>query len=143
MESDDSLLEIMKLFKELVSMIKQNMGKAFKESGITLPQRMVIGILSKMGRSKINELSTELNLSNSTVSGIIDRMEKQNIVVRERSKDDNRVVYVSLTPEFNQLHQDIHPLAGNNMQNFIKKGTPEELDSIIKGLTILKKLMSE
>ena len=34
---------------------------------------------------KITELSNKLCLSNSTVSGIIDRLEKQEMVVRERS----------------------------------------------------------
>ena len=47
---------------------------------------------------KITEFSNQLCLSNSTVSGIIDRLEKQEMVVRERSEEDKRVVYVSISP---------------------------------------------
>lgn len=92
---------------------------------------------------KISELSSKLGLSNSTVSGIIDRLEKQEMVERARSKEDKRVVYVSLSPKSEEMRQDFHKRAEENIENILNKGTPEDLDKIIDGLNTLKTLLSD
>ena len=103
---------------------------------------MVMGILSKEKTMKITELSSKLNLSNSTVSGIIDRLEKQGMVERIRSEEDRRVVHVSAAPSFKGF-QNFHERLEENIGNFLSKGTPEELDRIFEGLDALKKLLSD
>ena len=40
-----------------------------------------------------------IRAQNSTVTGIIDRMEREGLVVRERSTEDRRVVHIRLTDE--------------------------------------------
>jgi MarR family transcriptional regulator, organic hydroperoxide resistance regulator len=87
-------------------------------------------------------LSEKLGLSNSTVSGIIDRLEKQKMVIRTRSKEDKRVVYVSLTNKFQEMHHNFQGIAEKNIQAIIDRGTQEEIDKIIDALNILKKLLS-
>ena len=135
-------LDVAKLIKEVMVLFKQNMSKTFGDIGITGPQGMVIGLLCKNGKMMISELSNNLTLSNSTVSGIIDRLEKQGIVIRERSEEDKRVVYVSLTSKFEEMHQQFHQRAEKNIENIMKNGTTEELSKIVEGLNTLKKLLS-
>jgi len=91
---------------------------------------------------KITELSNHLALSNSTVSGIVDRLEAQEMVVRERSKEDKRVVYVSISPNFEDMHKAFHKQIEKNIQNIMSQGSPEELNKIFEGLDVLKKLLS-
>ncbi len=144
MENSESNLAAAGLFKEVLSLLKHNMDKAFKafeKSGITMAQGFLIGYIRKSGKMKINELSHQLNLTNSTVSGIIDRLEKKQIVERVRSNDDKRVVYVSLTPEFAEMHQDFHSIFDKNIENIVKNATPEEIVAVTNGLNILKKLL--
>lgn len=143
MEEMNRGIEVSKLFKEVMLLIRQNMLKGFEDTGITAPQSMVIGTLSKFGRMKVSELSDKLGLTNSTISGIIDRLEKQGIAERERSKEDKRVVYVSLTSKFEDMHQGFHKKMEENMQNMINRGTPEEISKIIDGFDTLKRLLSE
>jgi MarR family transcriptional regulator, organic hydroperoxide resistance regulator len=133
--------EVSRLFLQVMGLFKHSIIKIFEDTGITAPQGMVMGILSKEKRMKITELSSKLCLSNSTVSGIVDRLESQGMVVRERSKEDRRVVYVSICPKFNEIHGNIHKLIQENTANIIKKGTPEEIIKIVEGLTILKGLL--
>lgn len=133
-------VKVVKLFQEVVHLFRQIMRKVFDDTGITIPQSMVIGILSKEKTLKITELSSKLSLSNSTVSGIVDRLEKQGLVERKRSEQDKRVVYVSISSDF--MHQNFHKLLEVNIENVINKGTPEEIVKIFEGLDTLKKLMS-
>ena len=143
MDEYNESLEVARLFREIMKLFKQNMDKLMVEMGMTAPQGMVMGILSKQNKMKISELSSKIHLSNSTVSGIVDRLEKIGLVERERSEEDKRVVYVSISPNFKDNHHNFHKRLEENTENIMSQGTPEELDKIFEGLTILKRLLSE
>jgi len=133
--------QITKLFQEVMHLFRKRMSKVFEDIGMTAPQSMVCVILSKEKELKITELGTRLSLSNSTVSGIVDRLEKQGMVERKRSEKDKRVVYVSITPAFTERHQKFHKWLEENIEQTMNKGTPEELAKIFVGLDALKKLL--
>jgi DNA-binding MarR family transcriptional regulator len=143
METLDETIEVSKLFQEVLCLLKHSMSKVFEDTNITPPQGMVIRMLSHNNKMKISELSNKLGLSNSTVSGIIDRLEKQGMVQRERSVEDKRVVYVNISPTFNDMHKTFHKRADENIKNIMNKGTPEDLHHIMEGLSTLKKLLAE
>jgi len=142
MEKLDETIAVSKLFQEVICLLKQSMSKIFEDTNITPPQGMVIRILSNHNKMKISELSSKLGLSNSTVSGIIDRLEKQGMVERERSLEDKRVVYVNISPGFHDMHKTFQNRANENIKNIMNKGTPEDLHHIIEGLSTLKKLLA-
>jgi len=142
MENLNDSVKVAKLFQEVMHLFKQSMSKVFEDTGITVPQSMVIGILSKEKTLKISELSNKLGLSNSTISGIIDRLEKQAIVERVRSSDDKRVVYVSLLPKFEEMHRSFNKITEKYFLNVMNKGAPEDIYKIIDGLNTLKRLLS-
>lgn len=143
METLNESIEVARLFQEVMHLFKHNMKKSVGDTGISAPQGMIIGLLSKNKKMKITELSNYLSLSNSTVSGIIDRLEAQEMVIRERSKDDKRVVYVSISPNFEKMHKNLHKLFEKRIQDIMNQGTKEELQKIFEGLEALKKLLSE
>ena len=142
MDTVNESIEVARLFQEVMHLFKHNMKKLLGDAGMSAPQGMVIGLLSKNKKMKITELSSELCLSNSTVSGIIDRLEAQEMVVRERSKEDKRVVYVSISPNFEDMHKAFHKQMEKNVEKIISQGSPEELRKISEGLDTLKKLLS-
>ncbi len=78
-----------------------------RRANLTSPQLTVIKILETFGDLSLTELSERIRAQNSTVTGIIDRMEREGLVVRERSKEDRRVVYIRLTPKGAQLAREI------------------------------------
>ncbi|MFO0567415.1 MAG: MarR family transcriptional regulator [Polyangiaceae bacterium] len=65
--------------------------------GVTGPQLAVVKMLEPVGKLSLSELSWKIRARNSTVTGIIDRMEREGLVERRRSDDDRRVVHISLT----------------------------------------------
>ena len=141
MENLNDSVKVAKLFQEVMHLFRQNMSKVFEDIGMTAPQIMVIRILGKERKLKITELSSKLSLPNSTVSGIIDRLEKQGLVERKRSEKDKRVVYVSISSNFKEMHQNFEKRLEGNTVNTMNKGTPEELAKIFEGLDALKKLL--
>lgn len=134
-------VEVAKLFINVLGLFKHSIIKTFEDTGITAPQAMVMGVLGNGEKINISDLSSKINLSSSTVSGIVDRLEKQGMVVRERSHIDRRVVYVKICSKFNEIHGNINKLIQENTENMMNKGTPQEIDKIVEGLTTLKRLL--
>jgi len=78
-----------------------------RRADLTGPQLTVVKILEQIGDLSLSELSERIRAQNSTVTGIIDRMERENLVTRERSKEDRRVVYIRLTTKGRRLAEEI------------------------------------
>lgn len=143
MEIINESIEVSRLFQEVMSLFRINMKKIIEQTGMTAPQGMVIGLLHKNKKMKVTELSKQLHLPNSTVSGIIDKLEEQDAVIRERSEDDKRVVYVSISPKFIEMHKNFNKQIEHNIESILNQGTQEELNKISEGLIIFKRLLSE
>jgi DNA-binding MarR family transcriptional regulator len=136
-------VKIFKSIKRIGHMLKHSIGQHFNPMNLTGPQGMMMGILSHDGEMKISDLSEKIGLSNSTVSGIIDRLEKQGLVERTRSTEDRRVVYVKVSAEFQQNSKETFCRMEKNFEDILKKATPGEIDAIIKGLDTLEQLIDK
>jgi DNA-binding MarR family transcriptional regulator len=77
------------------------------EYGLTGPQLAVMKMLEPVGKLSLSELSDRIRARNSTVTGIIDRMEREGLVERRRSEEDRRVVHIVLTRQGRQLASEI------------------------------------
>ncbi len=70
-----------------------------KEVGLTAPQLLILQAIRALGAVSISKLSSEVSLSQGTVTTIIDRLEARSLVTRHRSTQDKRVVHATLTLE--------------------------------------------
>ncbi|AHF10989.1 MULTISPECIES: MarR family transcriptional regulator [Dehalobacter] len=143
MQNNPSEVEIVQLFSEIGRSLKKTMRKSFECNGLTMPQSMVMSTLIKRGEMKISEISSELHLSNSTISGIIDRLEKHDLVIRTRSEQDRRIVYVKVSPKYVDFHREFHHQAEKDLQKILSRATPEDMRKILEGLTALKKILGQ
>lgn len=141
MEELKTSIKIVKVLKQVLSVFKHNMKNQFKNMNVTGPQGMLIGTLSHYGEMKISDLSEKLGLSNSTVSGIIDRLQKQGLVERIRSIEDRRVIYVSVTPKFSDIAQKSFKEVEESFEAMISSASQQELDTILKGLSTLEEII--
>jgi MarR family transcriptional regulator, organic hydroperoxide resistance regulator len=75
--------------------------------GITATQLNVIKLLQTVGDLSLSELSKKMAATNSTVTGIVDRMVAAELVQREQSADDRRVWKIKLTAHGRALAKKI------------------------------------
>jgi DNA-binding MarR family transcriptional regulator len=68
-------------------------------NGVTPTQFFVLMYLRKQGSCKISELADHMGVKPSAVTFMIDRLEQNNIVIREHDKKDRRVVNISLSSQ--------------------------------------------
>lgn len=140
MEETNKGLEVVTALRNLMDTVKHRIHHNFKEMPITAPQGMLVRALYRHGKMKVSDLSEKMGLSNSTVSGIIDRLENQGMVERIRSKEDRRIVYVDVTPEFKK-NLEVHMREIDKMlENIVNSATAEELADVFKGLHTLQRI---
>ncbi len=100
----DSIVEtIIYLYTESRRLTK-GMASQF---GLTGPQLTVIKLLETFENLSLSSLSERIRAQNSTVTGIIDRMEREGLVRRERSTTDRRVVHIKLSDKGQKLARQI------------------------------------
>ena len=133
--------EVIKRIKRMKQMMHENMENMFKSVNLTAPQGMVVGTLFKNGPMKIGDISQSMDLSMSTISGIIDRLEKNDIVIREKSTEDKRVILVDLTPNFKTSSKEIFKKMEFDWGEKIKNATEEEIETILKGFDALEHVL--
>ncbi|WP_333861519.1 MarR family winged helix-turn-helix transcriptional regulator [Clostridium sp.] len=143
MEKDNKGILIVRKMKVILFSFKKNMANKFNSFNITGTQGMLVGIVHRHGQMKISDLSEKMGLSNSTVSGIVDRLEKQDLIERIRSNKDRRVVYITVTDKFKRSFQDNFCEIERNFEDIIE-GVPScEINKILEGLNLLEKLINK
>lgn len=134
--------EMKALFKSITcnfrSLIIQHIGN----HGFTVPQVMLMQELYNSPDITLIELSNKLGLAKSTVSGIVDRLVRQDVVIRTRPSDDRRTVRLSLAPKMFELQSSINIIKSNYLAEIIKDVDTQEIEEIIASLTKLNSLMN-
>ncbi|MFZ7087471.1 MarR family winged helix-turn-helix transcriptional regulator [Curtobacterium sp. RRHDQ10] len=75
--------------------------------GLTYPQYLVLVLLWSDGPLTVGTLGDRLDLDSGTLSPLLKRMADAGVVVRTRSRDDERVVTVDLTDRGRALREDL------------------------------------
>ncbi|MBG6106923.1 MarR family winged helix-turn-helix transcriptional regulator [Frigoribacterium sp. CG_9.8] len=65
--------------------------------GVTYPQYLVLLVLWETGSITVSDLGTRLQLHSGTLSPLLQRLEKAELITRSRRLDDERSVQISLT----------------------------------------------
>lgn len=81
-------------------------SKQLQKSGVTSSQLAVLRTLAAKGPMTANRLSKAVELSQGTVTTVLDRLDQKGLVQRSRREDDKRQVWVSLTDSGGVAFQD-------------------------------------
>ncbi|WP_420844122.1 MarR family winged helix-turn-helix transcriptional regulator [Leptospira montravelensis] len=82
--------------------------------GLTYPQYLVMLVLWEEGESSVSGLGDRLQLDSGTLTPLLKRLEQNELILRNRNPNDERVVIVTLTKMGKQLKEKV-------------KGIPEQI----------------
>lgn len=86
-------------------------AKALKPFGLNLSEWRVCASLLYVPHQSLTELSLHATTDTSALSRILDRLETQDLVKRDKSATDGRSIRIALTRKGEELAQSIVPLA--------------------------------
>ena len=110
--------------------------RLLREHGLTSSQYNVLRILRDERRAMpILEIASKTIAVVPGITGLIDRLEKAELVYRERSEEDRRVVRVTITPKARILLEDLdQPLVElhHRLLNHMEKAELIELSRLLE-----------
>jgi MarR family 2-MHQ and catechol resistance regulon transcriptional repressor len=116
--------------------LDNRLGRLFREFGLTSSQYNVLRILRGEGQPLPSlEIADRLIQVVPAITGLIDRLEKQKLVVRRRCDEDRRVVYVGITPAALALLKRIDKPLDDLQKQLVGHLTPAELAMLSRLLT--------
>lgn len=135
MDYTDILSDIRKILRA----VKMESKRIEKEFDVSIPQLLALIHLNKCKdyQSTHKELADKLNLNSSTLTGIINRLEKKNFVARLPKKGDKRVSYVTLTSNGVKLLDKSPNLLQDRFIRKLNEATEKEIVQIKNSLDIL------
>jgi len=89
--------EVLISLRRIIRAIDLRSRRLMQQAGFTGPQLLVLQALGMHTQMTAGELAKEVNLSQGTVTSILDRLEKRELIQRLRSESDRRKVLVKLT----------------------------------------------
>lgn len=89
--------EIVAAVRRIVRAIDLHSRTLMQQVGLTGPQLATLRAAQRLGTASTGALARAVQLSQPTVSGILDRLERQELVHRERSESDRRSVVITIT----------------------------------------------
>jgi MarR family transcriptional regulator, organic hydroperoxide resistance regulator len=132
----DQILEAIIYFTTETRRITKELAKRVNLTG---PQLTVVKILETIGDLSLSELSDKIRSQNSTVTGIIDRMEREGLVQRVRSHEDRRVIRIHLTEKGAKLARDIPVEPMEVLRGALSGLTPQETKDFLRIMTKIAK----
>lgn len=111
--------------------------------GITYPQYLVLMVLWEKDCQPVNDIAHRLLLETNTVTPLLQRMEKQGVIVRKKGEHDKRQQIVSLTEKGREMEEEAYQSIPAGMGERLKacplqledyEHLAKELDSIIETL---------
>ena len=123
--------------------LQQPVEAEFARGGLTGPQRSVIEAVVKMGGLSVKEASRQVGLAHSTVSGIVDRLERQGLVERQKDRKDHRINLIVPSKVVRDYMRDTLPtLIVYHLVEALLRAKPAERRAILEGLRTLRRVLS-
>ncbi|MCD7802268.1 MAG: MarR family transcriptional regulator [Clostridiales bacterium] len=110
---------------------------------LTYPQTVTLMILDADGPMPISELAKATGSANSTTSGVVDRLERMDLVQRVRSDQDRRKIFVEVTDHYREVRAETSSYATDRFAQALKDLSEEEQDAALKGLNIFADALSK
>lgn len=137
------ILDIEQQLREMGLLMKRKEREILHRFPITQQQFFVLLLLTEYGNMTIGELSQKCCLACSTMTDLIDRMEKNQVVKRIRGERDRRIVNIHLLPTGKELICRVMEARQQYLSKVLSHLSTEEGITIKKQLSSVYKKMKE
>lgn len=110
---------------------------------ITLQQYLALDTLTKKGKCMITDLSKNLGIALSTVTGLVDRLTKSRFVKRRKDIKDRRIVWVNLTKAGLEVYKKVNAEKQKRVAVVLEKLTKCNRDALVNILEVISQVVEK
>jgi len=134
---------IEKYLRKIDYIVRKNGRMILNDYNLTAPQFTALQILINSGGMTISELSQKMDLACSTITDLVDRMEKSELVKRTRDEKDKRVVRVTTLKKGGEVLNKVMDKRISFLESKLENLSSEEKESLMNALEKLYINMSD
>ncbi len=123
--------------------LSREVASKVAEYGLTTPQFGILEALHHLGPLTLGELANKLLVTGGNITYIMDRLEDQGLVVRDRSRTDRRIVRARLTSAGEELIENVFPGHAAYIARMAESLEPDERAELRRLLKKWGKAMAE
>ncbi len=125
-------------FRATVTQLKCAMSERLVRLGISMAQLNILYTLRRSGEMPMSRLADVLNVSLSSATGLIDRLEERGYIERTRVPEDRRIVMVHLTSAGAQMIDEQDALTDDLLRTVLGRLKPSQLPAIAQATANLR-----
>ncbi len=124
--------------------LREPLETEFARGNLTAPQRMVMQAVVQSEGLSLKQLSAQVSLAHSTVSGIVDRLQARGLVVRRKDESDGRATIIAPSAEVRDFLSNRMPeLAISPLTKALRSASKSEQATVLRGLRKLRALIEQ
>lgn len=128
--------------RQIIRAIDLHSKEIERKSSLTGPQLLIMKTINDLGSLSAGNIAKEVNLSQATITSIIDRLEGKGLLRRERDTQDKRKVIVSLTEIGQKAYDKAPTLLQENFLDEFEKLEEWEQNLILSSLQRVAVMMN-
>lgn len=122
------------LIKQVFYLHEQQLNNCFKEFGLTASQTFTLIFLFKSREQGLTinqkDIEKELDISNPTVTGILNRLEAKGLIERVPCRHDARAKNIEVTSKALELDKQLRAAFGQADEKLVSSLSKEEVDNL-------------
>ena len=134
-----SMIILFKAHNALIEYIKKDIEK----TSFDLNEFAVFEVIYHKERLTVNEIKEKVLVANSSLTYILDKLEKKEYIKREADKNDKRIKHISLTDKGLTKALDVFPKHYDNLKEIFNTLSEEECKSLNQSLKKIGYLAKE
>ena len=139
--AEDLEVRILRALRRVIRRVDIHSHKINSAFNITVPQLICLYSVKRNPEKTMSQLAKDVSLGASTVNGIVDRLERKELVKRRRSEKDRRKVFLDLTDKGKELVKAAPPMLHETLATELEKLPELERTAVAFSLERIVKLM--
>ncbi len=131
-------IEVWRAMVETWKVWKKGVEKNLERINLGSTEYSILRYLTEEGNMPMVQMANNIMVTQGWITGLIDSMEKRNLVERTRSKDDRRVIELNITKEGSKVFERAKKVHLEYIANCIKHMDDETVSSTVKLLKDLR-----
>lgn len=141
-ELDERIVNIEENLRLVCGKVKNKGREILSDYDITPPQFNALLTLIEHDGLTIGELSSKMYLACSTVTDLLDRMERNELVIRVKDERDRRIVRVEVLEKGNDIIEKILNTRRLYLANVLSGCKNDKLDELVSNIELLNSAMT-
>lgn len=128
---------LVELMSRITRKIRRLMVPITEAEGISFTETMVLWKINRMRRCRVTDISGDMSISPSTLTGVTDRLVARGLLLRVTDPADRRAILLEVSPEVPELIEKMKQAGTRELARALQPIPRERLEGLTEDLRLV------